>query len=67
MSAEEHERNEGINRKRIIDQLRLYENIWKTRQKIVYNDQVQIGHFIHYIQNNENSKKNNKSVKKKNK
>lgn len=60
MSAEEHERTKGIKRKRVTDELRLYENIWKTRQKIVYNDQVKIGHFIHYIQNNENSKKINK-------
>ena len=43
---------------RVTDELRLYENIWKTRQKIVYNDQVKIGYLIHYIQNNENSKKN---------
>ena len=45
--------------------LRLYENIWKTRQKIVYNDQVKIGHLIHYIQDNENSKRINKNTKKK--
>ena len=57
MSAEEHERTKGIKRKQITDKFRLYENIWKTRQKTVYNDQVKIGHFIHYILNNENSKK----------
>ena len=42
---------------RVTDELRLYENIWKTRQKIVYKDQVKVGYLIHYIQNNENSKK----------
>ena len=58
MSAEEHERNKGIKRTRVSDVLRLSKNIWKTRQKIVYNDQVKIGHFIHYIQNNDNRGKN---------
>ena len=43
MSAEEHERTKGIKRKRVTDELRLYKNIWKTRQKIVYNDQVKLG------------------------
>ena len=43
MSAEEHERTKGIKRKRVADELRLYENILKTRQKIVYNDQVKLG------------------------
>ena len=56
MSSEEHEMTKGIKRKRVADELRLYENIWKTRQRIVYNE-VKIGHFIHYIQNNEIVKK----------
>ena len=43
MSAEEHERTKGINRKRVTDELRLYENIWKTRQKIVNDDPVKVG------------------------
>ena len=55
MSAEEHERTKGIKRKRVTDELRLYENRWKTRQKIVYNDQEKLG-----ISFNENSKKINK-------
>ena len=46
MSAEEHERTKVIKRKQITDELRLYNSIWKgkTTQKIVYNDQVKIGH-----------------------
>ena len=55
MSAEEHERTKGIKRKRVTHELRLYENIQKTQQKIVYNDQGKLG-----ISFNENSKKINK-------
>ena len=53
MSAEEHERTKGIIRKLVTDEIRLYENIWKTRQKIIYNDKKKLG-----ISFNENSKKN---------
>ena len=55
MSAEEHERTKGIKRKQGTDELRLYENRWKTRQIIVYKDQEKLG-----ISFNENSKKINK-------
>ena len=55
MSVEEHERTKGIKRKRVTDELRVHENRWKTRQKIVYNDQEKLG-----ISFNENSKKINK-------